>query len=258
MKIGLMSALIEELGLLINEIKNPVITESGKRKYYEGELWGIPTVLVYSRVGKVAAAATAANLILQFGVTEIFFTGVAGGIAHGLNIGDVVVGSELWQHDMDASPLFPRHEIPLLGKTCLETDGERSLLLKTAAENFIYHHLKESIGPEDLARFGIVAPKVVLAEIASGDLFFSKSEDARILKNRLPTIACVEMEGAAVAQVCYEYEVPFVIVRTISDSADDHASIDFGKFIEKVSNIYSYKIVMLFYEKRCAMGNDSL
>jgi len=257
MKIGLMSALIEELGLLINEMKDPKITESGKRKYYEGELWGIPTVLVYSRVGKVAASSTATNLILQFGVTEIVFTGVAGGIAHGLNIGDVVIGSELWQHDMDASPLFPRHEIPLLGKTSIETDESRSLLLKTAAEDFIYHHMKQSIKEEELNTFGIKKPKVVLAEIASGDLFFSKSEDARILKNRLPTIACVEMEGAAVAQVCYEYEIPFAIVRTISDSADEHASIDFSKFIKEISNIYSYKIMMLFYAKLRMFGIEN-
>lgn len=121
-------------------------------------------------------------------------------------------------------------------------------MLKKASEDFIYHHLNDLISKEVLEEFTIKNPKVVLAEIASGDLFFSKSEDARILKNRLPTISCVEMEGAAVAQVCFEYELPFSIVRTISDSADEHATIIFSNFIAKISNIYSYQIMKLFFE----------
>ena len=94
------------------------VTHAG-RDFWHGELHGQPVVLGLSKIGKVAAATTSAALIERFGVGRIVFTGVAGGLGAGVNVGDVVVATDFVQHDMDASPLFARYEVPLYGKTRL-------------------------------------------------------------------------------------------------------------------------------------------
>src|SRR5262245_19958548 len=112
MPTGIMAAMQEEIDTLLKVL--PVdckVIYDGRRTYHSDHLWGTPMVVVFSRWGKVAAATTATHLIADFGVAEILFTGVAGAAHPGLKVGDVVVGARLWQHDMDARPLFPRHEI---------------------------------------------------------------------------------------------------------------------------------------------------
>lgn len=94
-----------------------------------------------------------------------------------------------------------------------------------------------------MIQFGISQPKVLIGEIASGDQFFSSDEQKNKLNSLLPDILCVEMGGAAVAQVCYEYVVPFIIIRTISDVSDDNSPIDFPTFINKISSKYSVEII---------------
>ena len=117
MPIGIMAAMQEEIDTLLKELPaGSEVVNDGRRTYHSGHLWGTPVVIVFSRWGKVAAATTATDLISDFCVTEILFTGVAGAAQPGLKVGDIVVGARLWQHDMDARPLFPRHEIPLLGR----------------------------------------------------------------------------------------------------------------------------------------------
>jgi nucleoside phosphorylase len=118
MSIGIMAAMQEEIDTLLKELPaSSEVVDDGQRTYHSGRLWGTPVVVVFSRWGKVAAATTATHLISEFGVGEILFTGVAGAAQPGLNVGDVVVGARFWQHDIDARPLFPRHEIPLLGRS---------------------------------------------------------------------------------------------------------------------------------------------
>lgn len=94
-----------------------------------------------------------------------------------------------------------------------------------------------------MAQFGINTPNLHIGDIASGDQFFANNEQKEQLHNSLPTILCVEMEGAAVAQVCHEYTIPFLIIRTISDAADEQSHIDFPLFIKKVSSKYSVGII---------------
>jgi adenosylhomocysteine nucleosidase len=102
---------------------------------------------------------------------------------------------------------------------------------------------------EDLAEFNISQPRLFVGEIASGDQFFSSNEQKHNLNAQLPEVLCVEMEGAAVAQVCYEYEIPFSIIRTISDVADDNSHIDFPAFIQKISSKYAAEIIKNIFQQ---------
>lgn len=232
MKIGIMSAMHEEIASLIQSIASPVITELGNRTYYEGKLWGNDTVLVFSRWGKVASASTATTLILKYGVDMVLFTGVAGAIDASLDVGDIIIGDHFYQHDMDSRPIFKQFEIPLVGSAFFSAKEEINADLKKAAETFLSSN---EIDVKIKKEFNILSPKVLVGNIASGDKFISNSEDSETIKKALPKVMCVEMEGAAVAQVCSEYRVPFGIVRTISDSANHKADMDFGKFTQEVA-----------------------
>lgn len=245
--IGIMGAMPEEIDGVISLMDNPQRTIIGMRAYTSGTINGIPAVVVFSRWGKVAASATAATLIHVFNITELIFTGVAGAIDPTLNIGDIVVAKRLIQHDLDARPLMGRFEIPLLGMTYLEITEERISSIKEAiAPLFINQTLQENIGKDTLSEFGIGLPNLHIGDIASGDQFFAAEAQKQQLNEVLPTVLCVEMEGAAVAQVCYEHKVPFVVIRTISDTADENSHIDFQRFIEKVSSQYSVAIIKVF------------
>lgn len=213
------------------------VTHAG-RDFWLGELHGRPVVLALSKIGKVAAATTTTALIERFGVNRIVFTGVAGGLGAGVNVGDVVVATDFVQHDLDASPLFPRYEVPLYGKTRFEGDAALTALLFGAASAALAH------GQASLAFPGA---RVHLGLIASGDRFVSGAGESRTLHAALTgaghEVLAVEMEGAAVAQVCLDYGVPFAAVRTISDRADDSAHVDFPRFVEEVASRYAHAIV---------------
>jgi len=243
-KIGIISAMQEEIQALLNELKNVTTTEKGMRTYFSGTLFNKKVVLVFSRWGKVASAVTTTQLINDFDVDEIIFTGVAGAINSKLNIGDIVLGKNLYQHDMNASPLFEKFEIPILRKKYLETSNTKQLL--KAANNFLnsYHQF---ITVHDALKFQITQPKVIEGDIASGDQFISSIEKIKQLNNWLPSACCVEMEGAAVAQVCYEYQIPFSIIRIISDKANDNATIDFPKFANTIASHYALGILKNYF-----------
>lgn len=243
MRIGIMGAMTEEIAGLV-EAMGPrrEQVEVGRRTYHAGELFGQDVVVVFSRWGKVAAATTATELLARHGVRRMIFTGVAGAASPELRVGDVVVGSTLFQHDMDGSPLFARHEIPLLGVSGIETDLADRREAVRAAERFLAQR-REWIPDAVAAEFGIAGSKVVEGEIASGDKFFADKAELDALRGRLPGVSCVEMEGAAVAQVCHEYGVPLTVIRTISDAADEGAPVDFSRFARLIASRYSLGIV---------------
>ena len=240
----------EEIDGVVALLSNCVVISMGKRTYFSGQINGIETVVVFSRWGKVAATTTATTLIHEFKITELLFTGVAGAISSELKIGDIVLGKRLIQHDMDARPLMNQYEIPLLSKTYFETDSTHldivSKVINIVFENKSLHSV---IGEQDLMEFNISQPKLFIGDIASGDQFFSTNEQKQKLNRQLPNVLCVEMEGAAVAQVCYEYEIPFSIIRTISDVADETAHIDFPSFIKKISGKYAAEIIKNIYNQ---------
>ena len=244
MKIGIMSAMQEEIESLLSVIESPKIYEAGMRKYYIGKLWDVDAVLVFSRWGKVASSSTATNLIVGHKVDKILFSGVAGAIDNSLNIGDVVIGNNLYQHDMDARPLFEQFAIPLTGKISFQTNETMNGNLLMAANTFFK---EKKLNKETKYKFNIDTPKVIRGDIASGDKFISDIKDSKAIKNLLPNIVCVEMEGGAVAQVCHEYNVPFSIIRTISDAADENSVIDFPEFIKNIASVYTYEIVQNYF-----------
>jgi adenosylhomocysteine nucleosidase len=229
----------EEIAGVIGALSDVKVTELGRRQFHLGRLHGTEAVAVFSRYGKVAAAATVAQLLASYPVTQLIFSGVAGGVRPGLAIGDIVIGTELIQHDMDASPLFPRYEIPLLGKARFAADPDLCAGLKDAAAAFLQHDLCSCVAGSELELFGLSAPKVVCGLIASGDKFFASTAEVRELRQRLPDVCCVEMEGAAVAQICDEYAIPFAVVRTVSDSGDESSVHDFPRFSREIARHYS-------------------
>lgn len=219
----------------------------GMRTYYLGQLFEQPVVLVFSRWGKVASATTVTQLINYFDVREVLFTGVGGGIAEDVRIGDVVVGESLYQYDMDASPLVAPMEVPLLRKKAFDTDPvNRDTLLR--ASNMFLKSRNDFITASELQEFNILDPKALPGDIASGDQFVSTAAQSERIRNLLPQVKCVEMEGAAIAQVCYEYEVPFSIIRTISDRADDNSHIDFPSFAKSIASKYALGILYHYFK----------
>jgi len=240
--IGIVAALHEEINELLTCLSGAQCVHIGSRDFWTGRLDGHAVVVVLSRVGKVAAASTTAVLITQFNVRAVVFAGVAGALAPGVAVGDVVVSEELLQHDVDASPLFPRWEIPLTGMARFPADVSlASGLLESAGTVLADPHAL--LGPDVMRAFGIAAPQVHRGLIVSGDRFVCTSAESAVLRTALPDALAVEMEGAAVAQVCHEWGVPFAAVRTISDRADDAASVDFAQFIAQVDSRYSVAIV---------------
>jgi len=243
-RLGVLAALPQELGDLVDAMRAEGEMRTvtlGRREYHLGTAYGVPCVVTLARVGKVAAAATASALIHVFGVHSMVFTGVAGGVGPGVRVGDIVVADALLQHDMDASPLFPRYEVPLLERSTFRADAALADRLAVACERFV-----AEAGAALSERFGFAQPRVHRGLIISGDRFVSSAHEVRALASALPEGMAVEMEGAAMAQVCYEHDVPCAIVRTVSDTADDHATASFANFLTEIAGAYSSGVLAHF------------
>lgn len=227
MRVAVLSALAEEQQGLLDQLAGPEDHVYAGRTFWTGSLQGQSVVLALSRIGKVAAATTAAALIERFKASHIVFTGVAGGVGEGVRVGDVVVGTGFVQHDMDASPLFPRYQIPLTGQTVFPGDPVLTAQLFQVCRT--------------------ANLKVHQGLIASGDRFVNGAKEVAVLVQALRDAGhlplAVEMEGAAVAQVCSDHGIPFAAVRAISDRADDTAHVDFPRFVNEVASVYAVKIV---------------
>lgn len=250
--LGVMAALPQELGDLIDamHLAGGVRTETiGRRQYHVGMAHGVPCAVTLARVGKVAAAATASALIHVFGVDAIVFTGVAGGVRDDVRVGDIVIGETLMQHDLDASPLFPRFEVPLLGMARFASDAKLSADLAGACAAFL---ADEHAALE--RRFGVHPPRLHRGLIVSGDRFVSSHDEVNALRAALPDALAVEMEGAAIAQVCFEYAVPCAVVRTVSDTADADAPESFLEFLHALGGTYSSGILRRFLAARALNG----
>ncbi|HEX7889119.1 MAG TPA: 5'-methylthioadenosine/adenosylhomocysteine nucleosidase [Ramlibacter sp.] len=225
---AIVAAMHQELSAVLALLPDEHKQVAGGRDYWVGHLHGQEVVAVLSRIGKVAAATTATALVERFAVDRIVFTGVAGGLSPGVQRGDVVVADSFLQHDLDASPIFPRYEVPLYGASTFATDPALTEQLAAAVRQALHGtHVHRGL-------------------VASGDRFVSSAAESQALQRALPEALAVEMEGAAFAQVCHDYGVPFAAVRTISDRADDEAHGDFLRFIEDVASRHSAAIVEAF------------
>jgi adenosylhomocysteine nucleosidase len=246
MKIGIMGAMPQEIDLLKASMDIYKEELLGGRTFTSGKLHGFDIVLVFSRWGKVAASSTATTLLNLYKIDFLFFTGVAGAVDSNLNVGDVVIGNKLYQHDMDARPIFSKFQIPLTEVITFSPEKNYLLQAEVAVKKYLTN-LKSTIGLNKLNQFSIHDPQVLQGTIASGDQFVTNAdvhEDMHLNSNE--KAHAVEMEGAAVAQICEEYQKPYLIIRIISDKADGSAAVDFNDFIENISNHYSNGIVREF------------
>lgn len=230
--------LAETLALMPDEQRLPL----AGRDFWAGHLQGHAVVAVLSGIGKVAAATTATLALQRFQPQAVLFTGVAGGLSPQAQVGDVVVGAACLQHDMDASPLFPRHELPGYGRAWLPADPTL-LAAVAAASRSALDTLPDWLDVGVRQRFGLQRPQVHVGSLVTGDRFVATARESEALRQALPEALAVDMESAAVAQVCLDHATPFVAVRTISDRADDAAHVDFPAFLHGVARHYSRAVV---------------
>jgi len=226
--IGIIGAMEVEIKCLLERMEIVEVKEVGSIKFHWGTLCGASVLVAQCRVGKVNAAHATSVMLTNFDVKSIINVGVAGAVGAELNIGDVVVGTALVQHDVAATDFgyalgqVPGTEGPFFG-ACED-------LVKTA----------EKAGSEVLASpdFGGGSRKLHVGRIATGDQFISSADKKAVIWNEFGAL-CAEMEGAAMAQVCNLMNVPFVAIRAISDKADGTAHEDFPAFVQETAKISS-------------------
>jgi adenosylhomocysteine nucleosidase len=222
--VAVIGAMEEEVAEFLAHAEDTRLTERGIFRIHEGTLFGAPVVVVKCGVGKVFAAMTAQHLVDAYAPSAVISTGVAGGLSPSLGIGDVVVSRDCAHHDMDVRALgFPRGHIPFSDLRFFETD--RDLARRALATRLPSGH------------------RVAAGRILTGDQFISgaRHETHGHLTGELEGDA-VDMETAAIAQVCHAHGVPFVSIRTLSDKADGTAHADFTAFLPEVAR-NSFEVV---------------
>jgi adenosylhomocysteine nucleosidase len=238
-RIAIIGAMPGEIAALREAMRIEAHGRDAGISWWAGELAGCRVVLAQGGMGKVASAACCQHFIDNWNLMAVVCCVLAGGLDDTLRPGDIVVADALMQHDVDASPIFPRFELPGLGFDTLRPPPEYADAAFEAATSFLEDI---PLSPEVLAENGIVNPAVRRGLIVTGDQFVEAGERAVILK-ALRTAVCVEMEGAAIAQVCYLNELPFCVVRVMSDNADDDAAFDFVRFVRDVAPVYVEGII---------------
>jgi adenosylhomocysteine nucleosidase len=217
MNIGIIGAMNEEIERMKTEMQVNETYQYATVTFYEGILNEKKIILCKCGVGKVNAALTTQILIDQFAITHLLFTGVAGAIDESLDVGDLVISTSAMQHDIDVTALgFKKGQIPYFeGSSDFQADEMlMSLAVKAAKESTDRH--------------------IVQGRIVSGDQFVADAKYVQTLRRDFQAV-CVEMEGAAVAQVAVMNDVPFVIIRSMSDKANGEASMSFTEFTQLAS-----------------------
>ena len=217
MRTGIIGAMDVEIAVLREQMKVDQTVAEASMIFYVGSIDSADIVLVKSGVGKVNAALCVQLLIDRFQVTQIINTGVAGSLNNSINIGDIVVSTDAMYHDVDATIFgYQKGEIPQLGIISFPADPN----LRAAAV-----HAVQEAAPE----IGVFEGQVI-----SGDQFISTRAKKDELKQDFKA-CCAEMEGAAIAQACWLNRTPFVILRAISDKADESVSESYDLFEEKAA-----------------------
>ena len=210
-KLGMIGAMAVEVELLKEKMENLTVTTHAGMEFYDGKLEGLDTVVVQCGVGKVNAAMCAQILCSVFGVTHLVNTGIAGSLCAQLDIGDLVVSRDAMYHDFDCVHFgYEMGRVPGMDVVSFPADEAMIGYACAAAEAVHPGHVR-------------------VGRVASGDLFVAeKSAKNRIIEKT--GALCTEMEGAAIAHTAYRNKVPFVILRAISDKADDSAEMDYPTF----------------------------
>ena len=226
--IGIIGAMEPEVEALVSALRGKRVDTVGSLTFYRGRLGKKSAVIVRSGIGKVFAAIAAEAMILKYAPKLVINTGVAGAVAHGIRVGDVVVADKLVQHDMDTSALGdPKGLISGINLVYLEADARAAVLVGNIADE--------------------IGVRCVRGTVASGDLFVSTNEKKAELATDFGASAC-EMEGAAIAHVCYVNATPCCVIRAISDSADEESSMSYAEFLP-LAAANSTKITMALVEK---------
>ena len=204
--IGILCALKDEIAKILELINDPVEESVGRRIYIKGTINGKKVVAVYSAWGKVAVAVTALTLIRQFNVSKIVMIGVAGALQSQVKVGDIIISKNLFQHDFDPRPSEKRFVLPILNVAHLPANEELIKVAKHTIEKVLPNlkPFKDQINCYE-------------SDIATGDRIVTTIEARQEIHNLLPSTYCVDMESAALAQVCLEEKIPFVVIRGISD-----------------------------------------
>ena len=211
-RIGIIGAMANEIELLCKRLENLKKEKKAAWYFYTGKLSGKDVVIVQSGMGKVNMAACAQVLIDSYNVDCILNSGIAGSLCADIDIGDVVISEDCMQHDMDAVSFgYDLGVIPQMKCSIFKADEKLIEVAKNACA-------------KALPDIGVFTGRVL-----TGDVFVADKERKNFIRDRFGGI-CTEMEGAAMAQVAWLNEVPFVIVRTISDKADDSAEMDYPEF----------------------------
>ena len=213
--LGIIGAMDEEVAKIKEEMTEVTVVTAAGMDFYQGKLGGRAAVVVRSGIGKVNAGMCSQILVDRFGISAIINTGIAGSLRNEINIGDIVLSTDAVQHDMDASGFgYAKGQIPRVDTFSFPADEE---LRKLAME------CNKQVNPDIQAFAG---------RVVSGDQFISDKEKKRWLIETFDA-SCTEMEGAAIAQAAYLNGIPYLVIRAISDKADDSAGMDYAVFEEK-------------------------
>ncbi|MDX8359486.1 MULTISPECIES: 5'-methylthioadenosine/S-adenosylhomocysteine nucleosidase [Bacillaceae] len=228
MRIGIIGAMEEEVIILRDNINNEQVSVIAGCEFTEGSLHGVEVVLLKSGIGKVNAAMSTSILLDRFDVDYVINTGSAGGLLESLNVGDVVISTEVRHHDVDVTAFgYEYGQVPQLPPAFL-ADNNLLNVAEKAAENI------ENI-------------QTVKGLIATGDSFMSDPSRVAMVRDKFSDLYAVEMEAAAIAQVCYQFEVPFVVIRSLSDIAGKESDISFEQFLPTAA-LHSANLVMNMVE----------
>ncbi len=212
--IGIIGAMDEEIRQLTADLLDGQTFSHQGSTFHQGKLFGQQVLITKCGIGKVNAAMTT-QALLSLGVSRVIFTGVAGGVQPGLQVGDIVISTDLMQHDVDVTPLdYQLGLIPDESFSWTADETLQTLALESASQIEGIHAVK--------------------GRIASGDQFIASKDKVRWLFETFQ-IAAAEMEGAAVAQVASKWGVPFVVIRSLSDTADGEANVDYRSFMPLVA-----------------------
>ncbi|KML34281.1 5'-methylthioadenosine/S-adenosylhomocysteine nucleosidase [Rossellomorea marisflavi] len=228
MKIAIIGAMEEEVTLLRENISNPVVETIAGCEYTSGTMKGKEVFLLRSGIGKVNAAMSTAVLLQHFKPDCIINTGSAGGFDPALNVGDVVISTEVRHHDVDVTAFgYEYGQVPQLPAAF------------TADEKL------KQIAVQSVKKMGDV--QVVSGLIATGDSFMSDPARVEAIRDKFDSLQAVEMEAAAIAQVAHQFGTPFVIIRSLSDIAGKESDLSFDQYLEKAA-LHSANMVMNIVE----------
>lgn len=240
---GVLGAFDEEIKYLLTMVTKQKEVVIQRTRFVEGEINGKPVVVALTGIGKVNAAVTTALMIEHFAPREIVFTGIAGGTNSELSPGDIVIGTKVAYHDYGTQTqdsLFRRptrnpfsmKENPLYYE-CTKSLVDRATLASSKAKFETFH----TGGRPRL-------PKVIQGTIVTGDVFVASTKAVEDLRTKMHADA-TEMEGAAVAQVCWQQAQPFVIVRSLSDNAGSKASSEVAQFYQLAARNSAQLVIAL-------------